>query len=533
MEKKYVNEDRYKKVSRSSNRKRGASRGVSSNIKKKKNKNSNKGIKKSSYKKGKNKVTKFIICLFLLVAILCLSRLITKKSEEPFIPVFFQKAVKENNQNIGIAIFDDVNFETNNIILTELEQYVYPMLLRIGKDYNVRYEACKDIEKISNKEYSLRINTDIVTVLETKTQIDKIINDKSKHYYKVENVESIEVKNEDTLIIKLKEEDEYFIYNLQIPIYKKNSEHSKYKVLSQDLNSKLVLQRTEHAPSNLIKQIEIIKVNNEQDAIDKYKESQIDVFFSNSENTIKMLGKYEYDIKSYNSGEGIYLMFNPQSKNVKEKHIRQAIVYSIDRESILKEAGYGKGKLIDLPYIYDEIKYKYDIYATENLLKSNGYSKIGNYYTKDRKRIVLTILVNKDDNEKIEIAKMIKNDLSKIGIELKIEECSIEELEKKKEKNEYDLMLASLYINENPNIKYFYNDLVMNDKVKNEIAKIKLLETSKLQEGIKEIKNAISEELSITGIYSKNTYVIYRKGIDVFKKINYMNLFYEYMHETQ
>ncbi|MDD2627528.1 MAG: ABC transporter substrate-binding protein [Clostridia bacterium] len=533
MEKKYVNEGRYKKVSRSPNRKRGASRGVSSNIKKNKIKKIDNVKKKKSYKRRNGKVLKLIISLFLLAIILFLSRLITKENEEPFIPVFFQKSVQENNENIRIAIFDDINFETNNVILTELEQYVYPMLLRIGKDYNIRYEVCTNIEKINNKEYDLKINTDIITALETKIQIDKIINDKSKYYYKVENVESIEVKNDETLLIKLKEEDEYFVYNLEIPIYIKDSDYSKYKIISQDLNKKLVLQRTEKAPTDLIKQIEIIKVNNEQIAIDMYKELQIDVFFSNSENTMKMLGKYEYDVKSYNSGEGIYLMFNPESQNIKEKYIRQAIVYSIDRENLLKEVAYGKGKVIDLPYIYDENKYKYDIYATENLLKSNNYSKIGSYYTKDRKRIVLTMLVNKEDNEKLEIAKMIKTDLAKMGIELKIEECSVAELEKKKEKNEYDLMIASLYINENPNIKHFYDNLVLNDKIKNEIQNLKLLETSKLQTGIKEIRNALSEEVSIAGIYSKNTYVIYRKGIDVFKNINYMNLFYEYMYETQ
>lgn len=39
-------------------------------------------------------------------------------------------------------------------------------------------------------------------------------------------------------------------------------------------------------------------------------------------------------------------------------------------------------EVIDIPYIYSDIKYKYDLYAAENALLINGWKKTSGIYTK-------------------------------------------------------------------------------------------------------------------------------------------------------
>lgn len=529
MEKRYINEERYKKTARSKNRRRSIVRSSKAinNKKIQKNKKSN----KKKYKVKTGKLVRFIFCFLLLVLIACVARFVTLKDNEPFIPVFFNNDVNENTQSIDIAIYSNTNLGVNNSVVTELEQYVYPMLIRIKSNYEIQYEVVSSINKISNKEYEIILDSESsITSVDVKDAIDKIIIEKNKHYYKVENVDKVEIKSEKELKITLKSEDEYFIYNLNLPIYKEYENYGLYRVESSNDN-KLVLSRKENANKEYIKYINVVKLSSEEEAIEKYKNGEIDVFFSSSKNAIKMLGKYEYDIKSYNNGEGIFLVFNPSSNMTGQKHIRQLIAYSINRENILSEIGNGRVKIIDLPYIYDEEKYKYDVYAADNIIRSNGYTKQGLYYVKNGKKLTLELIVNSADREKVNIANKIKSELLKSGINLIVNELNEKEINTRIPKNNYDMLLASIYMNENPNINHLRNNICMSDEINKQEELIKNDSVENLSTNISKIKTMLSDDIGIYGIYSKQTYVIYKKGMDIFKNINYTNLFGEYFDE--
>jgi len=528
MERKYVSADRYKKVPRRANRKRIVKKITTSN-----KLNNNKIQKKKSsnkkYKVNGGKFVRFVFCLIILIIIAIIARAITIKEDEPFIPIFSNNEVKENTQSINIAIYDNTNLTSNNQVITELEQYIYPMLLRINKDYVVEYQIISNITKINNREYEIDIiESDKITAVDVKDTFDNIIATKNKYYYKVENVEKVEVKSKNKIYITLKNEDEYFVYNLNIPIYKVSEEFGIYNIDNSSDDNQLKLVRKNIANKEYVKYINVIKVDSGSKAIEMYKENKIDVFFGSSTNITKMLGKYEYDLKAYNSGESIFLIFNPLSKLAKEKYIRQIVAYSIDRENIQKEVTGGNGKIIDLPYIYDEEKYKYDVYAADNLLLSNGYTKNNLYYTKNGRKLTLTLAVNKDDVEKINVANKIKNDMLKVGVNININKLSQKEIESIKNTSNYDLLLASIYINENPNISYLTSNMNLTEEINNKINGVKETDIIRLRENILSLKNTLSDDVGIYGIYSKNSYIVCRKNMDIFKNINYMNLFSEY-----
>ena len=523
MERRYVNADRYKKVPRRASRKRTVKKiTTSSNLENRKTQN--KKLDKK-YKVNKGKFVRFVFCLIVLITIAIVARIITIKEDEPFIPIFSNSDVKENTESINIAIYDSTSINTNNQVITELEQYIYPMLLRINKDYSLNYEVISNITKINNKEYEIDIvESEEITAVDIKDAIDNIINAKNKYYSKVENVEKVEVKSKNKIYITLKNEDEYFIYNLNIPIYKVSDKYGIYNIDNSSNDNQLKLIRKNSANKEYVKNINVLKVDSENKAIEMYKENKIDVFFGSSINITKMLGKYEYDIKAYNSGESIFLMFNPLSKLAKEKYIRQIVAYSIDRENVQKEVTGGMGTSIDLPYIYDEEKYKYDVYAADNLLLSSGYSKNNLYYTKNGKKLNLILVVNKDDVEKINVANKIKNDLLKAGVNVTINKLSQKEIENIKNTSNYDLLLASIYINENPNVNYLISSFNLTDEINSKINIVKQSDIKDLKENISALKNTLSDDVAIYGIYSKNSYIVCRKNMNIFKDINYMNL---------
>ncbi len=528
MEKRYINEERYRKTARTKNRRRSivkSTRNINS-----KNVQKNKKSNKKKYKVKTGKLVRFIFCLLILLVIAVFARVITRKENDPFIPVFFNNDIEENTQTVNIAVYTNANIGANNSIVTELEQYIYPMLLKINSNYEIKYEVVSSVNKINNKEYEIILDSgsDINSV-EVKDTIDKIIAEKNKYYYKVENVDKVEIKSETELKITLKNEDEYFIYNLNIPIYKEVECYGIYKIKNNS-NDKLELSRKESVNKQYIKNINIIKINSEEEATQKYKEGAIDVYFCSSTNSLKMLGKYEYDVKSYNNGEGIFLMFNPNSVMTREKYIRQIIAYSINREEIVSQVGNGTAEIIDLPYIYDDEKYKYDVYAAENIIRSNCYEKQGLYYMKHGKKFTLELIVNKDDEERNNIANKIKNDLLKVGIDVNIHKLSESDIRSKVSTGNYDILLASVYMNENPNINHVLNNIVVTENIANQMDTIKSDKLENLAGNLEKLKTCISDEIGIYGIYSKQTYVIYKKGLDIFKNINYVNLFGEYFN---
>jgi len=530
MGKRYVSEERYKKVPRRASRKRSVKSNsnitvVKKNIQKKKKSNNKK------YKMNKGKFVRFVFCFFLIILIAVVARIITRDDNEPYIPIFSNN-IDENTESIDIAIYDNTSLSTNNLVITELEKYIYPMLLRINSDYSLEYELISNISKINNKEYEINIDDKSgITAIDVKDAIDNIIKEKSKYYYKVENVDKIEIKSSNKLYVTLKSEDEYFVYNLNLPVYKSVEGYGLYNIDTSSNDNKLKLIRKDNINNQYVKYINVIKVENEEKAIEMYKQEKIDAFFSSSSNVAKMLGKYEYDLKAYNNGEGIFLMFNPLSDKAKELYIRQIIAYSIDRESILSEVYNSNGKVIDLPYIYDEEKYKYDVYAADNLLLSNGYKKNNLYYSKSGKNLTLTLLVNKDDEEKISVANKIKNDLLKVGVNITVNKLSEKQISSKKNTAAYDLLLANVYINENPNINYLEDSMNLSGEITDKMNLIKSSDVSNIDNNVLSLKTVLSDNISIYGIYSKSSYIVCKKGLEIFKNINYMNLFSGYFAE--
>lgn len=545
MEKEYINKKRYEK--KLSNRTEARSTiAVRTKLKKpaktiinSNNSNTTGSSKNNKYKptkiynkKRRYKVLRISIYLFILCVLIICFRLILKNKYSSFLPNIF-KSEKENTQVINIADYglaDLSNTKSNNIILSDLEQYIYPMLLKIDSEYNIKYEVLNSVEKISNSEYLLNIDpTYNINAGIIKEAIEENMLKDTKYSFKTKNIDSITIENAVIIRIKLKQNDPLFVYNLNLPIYSSNVTISKKYNIDGSNTNLLTLNRIDSNNVTLPKQITLKNSVDLSSAVDMYKAENIDVFFSSYLNATNLLGKYEYNIKSINSGDSVFLLGNPNSNLFNKIEVRKAIAYGINKSQIISEAANKNGISIDIPYIYNNQKYKYDIYAAENALLSSGYKKNNGVYEKyesgNRIYLELNLLVNKDSTEKNTVANIIKNNLQDIGIKLNINSISQAEINQKIQDGTYDLVLADISLNENPDISKLYNHIKVNESIKKKIQNLDNSTSSDTNKELKLLISTVSDDIAAIGIYSKPTYIIYRKNITLFDNPRFRDIF--------
>lgn len=537
MEKRYISESRYKK---GTVRKRRSIDTVRSNltvnkqaqVKPKTKIKIQKKVKKKTIKSSKQtKTANIIICVILLVLIAVISRAILKDENEPFIPLPFM--VPENEEIIRIGVITQSNlldYDTNNVVINELNKYSKDMLLEINEDYSITYKCISGVTKVSNKEYIvLRNEESDVNINSIKSAIDGYRKDKNSVYYtKLSNISSTSIVDENSLNVKLKNNDPYFIYNLDICL-ESASDNTNYVQDSVSTSNKLVFNRNKNTNKELPKQVIVTKYKDMYAAVEAYKESKINMFITNTENVENILGKYDYNIKAYRNGKSVFLLSNPKSELYQKEEVRQAIAYSIDRDGIIKNVLKSKGDKIDLPYIYDSIKYKYDVYAAENLLLTNKYAKSNKVYSKTENGVKTTLqldlIVNKSDSIKVSIANRIKNNLNAIGIKINIEKLTSSDIKTRVKNGDYDLLLASVNLNNSPDISFIYSNLYLAQDMKKSISNVNNSSVQELNTNIINLQNVLSQNIAAIGIYCDVSYLIYSKDIIGIENISYMNLF--------
>ncbi len=346
-------------------------------------------------------------------------------------------------------------------------------------------------------------------------------------YYKyINNVESIEEISKKQFKIKLLKDDPYFVYVLDFPIYS-SDENYEYKVGSLD-GSNILFER--YNSKSTIKSINLENYNDTDKMVEAFRDSKIDVFFASSNNAMQLIGKHESNIKKYRNGETIFILGNKNSKIYSKKEIRKAIVYSLNREEIVREVNSNYGEIIDLPFIYSNIKYKYDIYGASNVLLANSWEKDSDGIFKKEEdenviRAEINLLVNSEDASKMKIAEKIKDMCYKSGVLINIQSLSQDEISNKVQNKDYDIVLADVLIDNIPDTLYLQEYLNINEETNNALLQVSSSNIENLQTNIENLQNVLSEEVACIGILARNINVVYQKDITGFDNIRYFNIF--------
>ena len=134
--------------------------------------------------------------------------------------------------------------------------------------------------------------------------------------------------------------------------------------------------------------------------------------------------KFRYPVFSYT-----YMGFNLTKTWFKDKRVRQAIAYAIDKEEIVDVVLFGLGRPATGPYVPNTWaynpkvkKYDYDLDKSRKLLKEAGWEDTDDDGILDKvgEKFEFTVLTNMGNRSREQTATIIQYRLKKIGIKMNI-----------------------------------------------------------------------------------------------------------------
>ncbi len=531
-----IAKDRYKKVARKSYNKKQKKLASMYNI--------NGEYKQRKIRKESIFSLTIVKIFFALLAIFLLgilsSIIIKNKEKMPIISVFFDDEGKDyiKNYDLKVGIVQNGNvsiFKSNNLIINDTYlNLATKSLVRINKDYSVDYVLAKSIKK-EDKNYYITLDSRYkITADNVKTALYKILSNKENIFYgKMKCIKDVKVTSEYEIVITLEDFNPYFIYYLDFPIYidddiSKNVKNIYYTSQIKE-NGNILYTNSENNGTTNLSFVSLNKYDISDDMVEAFKKNELDLMFISSDNVLKLIGKYDYGMKRYRDGKTLFLLGNTSSSMFTQKEIRQAILYSINREDIIKSLNNSYLELIDLPYLYNNlISYKYDITAANNIMLSNGWKKQGGIYTKDGRQAILNLLVNSEDEARCNIAEQIKNMVELNGIRINIERLDDLQISKRVEEKSYDIVLAEVILDETPDIGFLKDYIEVSDIIREQIQNVENSSLEEIHKNVEKLYNAMSYEVACIGIYATNTSVIYQKDIVGFEDVSYLNIFRNY-----
>ena len=163
----------------------------------------------------------------------------------------------------------------------------------------------------------------------------------------------------------------------------------------------------------------------------------------------------------------VYLGIN--SNTVKNKRVKEALCYAINKTSLADTAYSGIAKLSDVPFNpeweimsgINTVFYDYNSLKAEEILEDAGYvyAYSGNQYrSKNFEYLEMTLLVNNENKPKEEIAKTIAGWFRDLGIKITLNSVSYDEYLRELKSGNYDLYIGEVKLSANMSLSAFFSE---------------------------------------------------------------------------
>lgn len=360
---------------------------------------------------------------------------------------------------------------------------------------------------------------------DVKFTIEKIMGDPEGKYYNcVENIASVEASDAYTIIIKCKDPDSFFAEKMYFPIIPKDKDVSStpvgtglYKFKSVN-DQQLELEAFTKNAAPLGKNEPYIS-----GVIVKFYASVTDVIYSDCDVVLvryedydRVNGKIGYSVKKYVGTEYEVLAVNNTKDILKESAFRRAVAYAINVKDAVGSINSVKSVITDIPLLPEawirtmgSESISYDQQKAKDFLEMSGYSGQE-----------LTLLVNKDNEDRIKFAEYFKKNLEDIGMKIKIVEESAENIESKISEKDYELALIGIKVPLIDDVADFY--ISGSSKNFSGYANGELDELfKKLSDYIydderksvyQDIEKVLLSDIPFVGLYFKQNFIFYNSG---------------------
>ncbi len=462
--------------------------------------------------------------------------------------------------NIGISNFDTINpILSNNRDIQYIGKLIFEPLIDISKDFKIENKLAKEFSKINDKAYIVKLRDDVLwqdgekfTADDVVFTINGIKNNNINSIYKdnVKDINSLQKIDEYTIKITLNQEVDFFEYMMCIPILAKHSYNAntlnsnnnipigtgEFKI-SKIENDNILLEKSNIDNESKITKINLILKQSAKDLYTALTKGEIDFMVTDNIQYEEYIGSIGYNIVQYQNRGFDYLVLNTQSSLLKNKEVRKAINYAIDKNK-LNYAIYGnKYSICDFPldygnYLYNsETKNEYDESKAKSILIEDGWVLKNNTWRKNYKKLSLKLLVNKENENRVKVAENIKEQLEKVGFVIninKVDEINMNYYIKNKN---YDIILSGNLVSNSPNLKTYLAESNLsnfkNDEINNILNEIKNIDDEEmLKEKYQKINEIYKEEVPFISLYFNNIFVLASKSLKGDLSGNWYNIYY-------
>ena len=473
---------------------------------------------------------------------------------------------KESVLNIGISDFDNINpLITKNEDIISLSTILYEPLLKLSESYEIELGLAAEWSKSNSKTYLVKLRDDLkwedgtsVTGTDVKYTIEMLQEGKSVYSDNVQNIKSVEIIDGNTIRINLKKEEPFFEYNLIFPIVSsqqfKNEDFYKsrlapiatgmYKVTSAT-SEKIELEQNEnwYNPDNVerkIDKVEIYFYDTMGDAYNSLKIGNIDLVCTSITNVEDYIGTIGFVTKEYKGRELDFISLNCEDSLLKNKEVRQAINYAIDKNKINSSVFSNNYYVSSFPidygsYLYDkESKSSYNQEKAKEVLEDAGWEYRYGYWRKTENYVAqylnLSLVVDNSNETRVKVAELIEEQLEDIGINVSLYRVSNSSYKNYLENKNYDMIITGVNNGYSPDLSYFLGEdnisNYQNEEITSILNEVKNISDSKLLKEkynrIIEIyedevpyiclyrnKNKLVYGIRLTGEVSPNNYTVY------------------------
>ena len=460
------------------------------------------------------------------------------------------------NIKMGITDYDTMNpLLTKNREVINIDKLIFEPLVKITSDYHTEKCLAKDIIQNSETEYVIKVDTsikwqdgssfmskDIQFTVEMLKELDSIYSPN------VRFIDNVDTPDSETAVITLTNEVSFFEYYLDFPILPKayyfNEDFQSsnkipigtgmYKIASIDDDNIFLIRNDRWAKlkdsTPRTESITIHKSASTGEIFNSFKLGNVDAINTYMTNYAEYVGTMGYNKKEYPGRNFNFISLNCNDDILDNKEVRKAINYAINRDSIIssvfvdsKVASYSP---LDYgSYLHDSsVKPEYNQDEAKKLLENDGW-----VFTNDRwqkningyvRKLTLTLVVNEDDADKVNVANNIKTQLEDIGIVLNLARVSTDSYYQYLNEKNYQMILTGITNSINPDLSYFYgqNNIAnyQNDDILEKLNSIdKYLEIEKQANddvpyiGLYRNKGIVLLNANVGGNFQSNSYFTY------------------------
>ena len=322
-------------------------------------------------------------------------------------------------------------------------------------------------------------------------------------------------------------------YNMAFPIipkhyYRNNSDADmkpvgcgSYTFSEYHLVDKMVLNATKGLNGEpYISTIEAVIMPDNETMISAFEGGMVDVLNLNAEDMGKVKSSLVENSTLYTTNRFEYIGFNTRREIFKTADLRQAMVYLMPIDNVIKGIYINHITKSLTPINPDSIHsktagvdtYENNASTANTLILASGLTK-GDFSFK--------ILVNSENTPRVETARMLSDAFNDYGMNTQVEAVTFEEYTKRLEEGSFDMYLGGTELTSNMNLAYLlggegsinftgYKDEKMDSYISVVNAS---MDFNSYERALNELNKYISYELPIAGIGFKKNVIVCSKNV--------------------